>query len=30
LMRAGWHPWSAEALNTYRGTRETVRGRIGV
>lgn len=30
LMRAGWHPWSAEALNTYRGTRETVRERVGV
>ena len=30
LMRAGWHPWSAEALETYRGTRETVRGRVGV
>lgn len=29
LMRAGWHPWSAEALATYRSTRARVAATVG-
>lgn len=29
LMRAGWHPWSADALATYRLTWQRVRATVG-